>query len=549
MILRCSGVALMLALASCSGDDDVPLQAVVDGDARVTGQGVLVIVIDGLRWDHTTMAGYDRNTTPFLAKFAKTGIVFEDAWAPTASLLGSHIALLSGCDPSIAQPPSPREFIPNSPRELRDAWFIPEGLQLLSQPFLGAGFQTAAFVDHPMIAQLRGFDRGFKEFIEFGGNPLVIDQEIGVFGVGRRFVRWLNKLPIDEDWFAYVHMNDLERVWTETREVELQKLIKTATAAWEPRPELARVPPVAFAEPTMHALPPSRAHRGEPLSLAEYELRYDRGLRAMDASLKRLLGHADEFERSDLITVVIAGSFGTALGEHGLYLQAGLTEDEDLHVPIVVRPSKRIRDELGWTDAQRTSTSLSSLTDLTPTLIDLYGLRVPRQMHGVSLRPSMVDTAAPTRSRVFVASSLVPGWGVVTEDHRFALYDDRGTGPAFGKQTSQAKNSAPTVRGLEVEVFDARFGAVPGPEMGLEEDAAQRDALRAVGLRWESLLLDQRRSLHFGGEEVDTTRVDEIRALQLTLGRQPESHREPRSPKRELNPEPGSGQGVSQPVR
>ena len=48
------------------------------------------------------------------------------------------------------------------------------------------------------------------------------------------------------------------------------------------------------------------------------------------------------------MTIVIMGSFGTGLGEHGLYLQAGLAEDEDLHVPLLIRPSKALRKSLGW---------------------------------------------------------------------------------------------------------------------------------------------------------------------------------------------------------
>ena len=497
------GAALLLA--GCSNDDGVPLQRVADGKAEVTGRGVLVIVIDGLRWDHTSLAGYDRDTTPFLRQFAKSSVVFEDAWAATASPLGSHIAILSGCDPSIAQPPTAMESVPGAPTARGDAWFIPEGLELLSQPFLGSGWRTAAFVDHPMIAELRGFDRGFVEFIEFGGSREPKTQEIGVFGVGRRFVRWLNGLAIDQDWFAYVHMNDLERVWSAGQDERLQEAVEQATAHWRPRPDLARVPPLGYVEPTLHALPPSRARAGEPLSLAEYELRYDRGLRAIDASLRRLIGHADEFERADLITVVIAGSFGTALGEDGLYLQAGLVGEGDLHVPLVVRPSRALRESLGWrregsgsgsASGPGRSANLASLIDLAPTLTDLYGLRPPRQMHGLSLRRAMTapdardrDEVAPRRAVAFLDSSLVPGDGIITESRRYADY--RGTGRFAALQ----------------DVFEPRQANAGDPTVA-------REAFVELGHRWESLLLDHRRWLHFGGGEADISRVEELRTLQ-----------------------------------
>ena len=502
----CPGLLALVGLVSCSGDDVHPLQGVADGKAQVTGNGVLVIVIDGLRWDHTSLAGYERKTTPFLRRFAATGLVFTDAWASTASLLGSHIAILLGCDPSIAQPPKAQlPVIPSLEAGIRidqadsgpEAWFIPEGLQLLSQPFLGSGWRTAAFVDHPMIAELRGFDRGFMDFIAFGGRPDVEEREIGVFGVGRRFVKWLNRLPIDQDWFAYVHMNDLERVWTEGPEPEVKTLIERASAKWTARPELGRVPPLGYTEPILDALPPSRAAAGEPLSLAEYELRYDRGLRAMDASLQRLIAHADEFGRKERITVVIVGSFGMGLGENGLYLQAGLVEEEDLHVPLVIRPSKALRDALGWvTEEPRRSDSLVSLTDLAPTLVDLYGLRAPGEMIGVSLRPICVDPARQVRSQAFVSGAVTPAGGVVTSALRYARY------------------------GVEGRLMARQEGA-RNPERATET------ALAGLLDRWETLLLEQRRWLHFGDGEADKRSVDHLRALQITpLGR-PEGHAEP----------------------
>ena len=70
------------------------------------GRGVLVIAIDALRYDHTSLGGYDRKTTPRLADFAEQqGINFTQVWSTGPGLLPGHVSLLTGCDPMVARPP------------------------------------------------------------------------------------------------------------------------------------------------------------------------------------------------------------------------------------------------------------------------------------------------------------------------------------------------------------------------------------------------------------------------------------------------------------
>ena len=479
-------------LGAC-GEEQHPLERVRAGEAAVTGQGVLVIVVDGLRWDHTSLADYDRPTTPFLKRFAEGAMVFSNAWSASPSLVGSHVAILSGCDPSLAQPPDVRATMASEtgvePTD-EDAWFVPEDLWLLGRPFLGAGWRTAAFVDHPMIAELRGFDRGFREFVEFGGEPDDSTRSIGVYGVGRRFVEWLNALPLDQNWFAYVHMNDLERAWYRHARQVAERFGDEGAKDWKPRRELAFVPPLGLTEPLFHALPPSRANRTRPVSLAEYEVRYDQGILALDLSLARLLGTAEDFGRSDDITVVVAGSFGTGLGEHGLYLQAGLAEDEDLHVPLLVRPSRALAERLGWNATPgargRTCDALVGLVDVAPTLVDLFDAPSPSRVHGLSLRPLLEGSKGGVRQRVFSRSSVVPGFAIVGDGTSVAVYDPARAAPAVRRSWSRG----------------APDREEPDPE--------------AVALwqRWEGFLQRERRALHFGVGTADRAGADELRALQ-----------------------------------
>jgi len=485
--------AALLAVASlpACGEPEVPLNRVAAGEAEVTGQGVLVIAIDGLRWDHTSLAGYDRDTTPSLRRLAAESVVFENAWSVTPSLVGSHVAILSGSDPGFALPPElgARTFPAFDVGEAReDRWFLPTGLHLLGRPFLGHGWSTAAFVDDPRIAELRGFDRGFREFVEHRGEPDDEVRDEGAFGVGRRFIQWVNARELDEDWFAYLHMNDLERSWGSHRKELRLRGAQEGLDDWTGRPDLRYVPPLGLVEDAFHTLPPSRANRARSVMLAEYELRYDRGIREVDASVARILASVEDFGRGDNITVVVLGSFGTSMGEHGLYLRAGLAEDADLHVPLLIRPSRAVREALGWGEggppAPRVE-ELVGLVDVAPTLVDLIGAPWSGPGLGTSLRPLLEGQLGPVRERLPVRSSLVPGFALVERDTRAVVYEP------------------------EKAVAPARRSWTGAPDF---EDTTGR--VRSFWETWERLVEEERRALHFQLEVDEGQRVGELRALQ-----------------------------------
>ncbi|MEM8713682.1 MAG: sulfatase-like hydrolase/transferase, partial [Planctomycetota bacterium] len=141
------------AAAAACGSGRETLEDVAAGRAEVSGEGVLVIAIDGLRWDHTSLSGYDRDTTPFLASLGREGMIFSDAWSPSPSLVGAHVGILSGSDPLLAQPPTDTLISDEPPttaagrsvsaRSQEIPWFIPEDLWLLGQSFLSHGWNTA----------------------------------------------------------------------------------------------------------------------------------------------------------------------------------------------------------------------------------------------------------------------------------------------------------------------------------------------------------------------------------------------------------------------
>ena len=53
-----------------------------------------------MRWDHTSLAGYARNTTPVLAEIAQRGVVFENAYTAAPWTYPSVVSILTGLYPN-----------------------------------------------------------------------------------------------------------------------------------------------------------------------------------------------------------------------------------------------------------------------------------------------------------------------------------------------------------------------------------------------------------------------------------------------------------------
>jgi arylsulfatase A-like enzyme len=372
---------------------------------------VLVVVVDGLRADHVSHLGYDRKTTPYLDALAAEGASFRSAWSSSPEVLAAHAAILTGCDPMLAR----RVPIgaPSRGTAVTD-WYVPDELPRLSRAFLAGGYATAAFVDHPAISPVCGFGAGFQEF---GGYEAASEPETdaaGYEGVSSRFLNWVLGLDRSQDWFAYVQLDDLERIG------------RRADERWdtffEPRAGLASVPPVAQADRGFFELPRARWDGGSR-SLGQLEARYDGALCRLDQNLGRLVEKLRRSGRWEETTVVVLGSHGVGFGEGGVIADTGTFSDCDLHVPWVVRPGAAL--EIGGGLRGRRVLGIASLLDLAPTLLDLQGIARPSGMAGVSHANALRGGEDAAREVAFAAGGLQSGFAAI--DERFC-YEESSPG-------------------------------------------------------------------------------------------------------------------------
>jgi hypothetical protein len=99
---------------------------------------VLILAVESLRPDHTSLMGYGRETTPHLEALGREAAVFEQAYVPIARTLPSWGVILSGTYPHTS---GLRHMFPRAPsRTLR--------VPTLPRLFAARGYRTAVVSDY-----------------------------------------------------------------------------------------------------------------------------------------------------------------------------------------------------------------------------------------------------------------------------------------------------------------------------------------------------------------------------------------------------------------
>lgn len=454
-----------------------------DGGHGRGGRGVLVIAIDGLRADHVSLRradgepAYDRRTTPGLEALAEAGFSFDQCISAAPERIPGHAAILSGADPRVVRrPPVPAGAFLSLPRE----WALPRDLPYLPRELLAAGFRTAAFIDDPHLDERLGFASGFESFQRF---PQRVREGAGYGSavIAARFLAWLREQERGRDWFAYLSIKDLERAWTSPDPVR--------DTYFEPRPELAAVPPVSSSRHAYFAIPLD-CWGGGLHSLGEYEARYDGALRQVDLVLQRLFRHLRDRGLWERTTVIVVGAYGMGLGEAGLYLTSGSLADVDLHVPLVIKPPASFVGPRGVV-----SPHLASTIDVAPTLLELVGVEPPAGLHGVSLLASLLPESPPARRFAFASGGVQAGIAVRTLEHAYQL-----TTPAVATRRDYTVTYTGLRQGIDPrprEHLQRRGpGADPGDLGPGLDDPELASELRAVGEEWYRWLDHARDALH-----------------------------------------------------
>ncbi len=351
-LIRVSRTLLLLAAALA-----VTVACTRPADPR---PNVILILIDTLRSDHLSVAGYPAGTSPFLEELAARGTFFEHFYAHSAVTRPSVATLLTS------------QFISGHGIANQGTAGLAPDLCILPALFQDAGYRTLAFVTNPQIHPRLGFARGFDRFEPLFSKTL---------DPTRVAPRDLVKMPADEvfsvvegdlarsgrrPFFAFVHLLDPH-------------------GPYQPRPADA----ARFVDPNYRGDISGSVEdfgriaqlRRNPADLAHFQALYDAEIAATD---RALAGFVDWLEQHALLArthLIITADHGEEFLEHGGTGHSRKIYEETTRVPLLwlgpgVPRGRRIGE-------------LAGLIDVLPTLVDLLELPAPSGagFQGRSLRP------------------------------------------------------------------------------------------------------------------------------------------------------------------
>ena len=272
------------------------------------------ITIDTLRADHLGSYGDDRAETPNLDALAAGGVRFAHAYSAVPLTLPSHTVMFTGRRPF------------TTGVRVNGIHYLDAAERTLAERFHDAGYDTGATVSAYVLISKFGLAQGFDSY----DDSLTMDDvyrfyaEIPADEAVRRFERWLDRRGAraggERPFFAWLHLFD---------------------------PHQPYAPPPPF----------DRRFAGDP---------YRGEIAFVDSQVGVLLDGLQERGLRDGTAVVVTSDHGEAFGEHGEEGHGLLAYDETLHVPLIV-------DAPGLA-AGRVVDERVSLYDLTPTLVELFGL-------------------------------------------------------------------------------------------------------------------------------------------------------------------------------
>jgi len=294
---------------------------------------ILIVAMDTVRWDRTSLAGHSRDTTPNLAAFAALpgSVTFTEAYTDASWSEPAYMSLFTGLE-------SMTHGVGFRQPALR------RGQATLAGMLRANGYTTRAYASGPHLAPQTGMDHGFDAYEHTVTSRSLAVQVDPV-------LEWLTE-DAEAPRFAFVHGYDAHAPYPSPMlvagayaDAPLDTDTRCAVAGWHCYPE-------AFPAASGPALPDSE--------LAALGLAYDAALTFADHQLGRLLYGLQAAGRLEDTLVIVLSDHGEMLGEDGGRGHAYGHDARVFQVPLVVRvPNDARAREVNRTVA---------LSDLLPTL-------------------------------------------------------------------------------------------------------------------------------------------------------------------------------------
>ena len=376
---------------------------------------VIFITVDTLRADRTTPYGYERDTSPNLARLAAEGALFERAYALSSWTLPSMSMLLSGAI-----------------KPLADVTILPHH-ESISESFQNAGYRTCGVVGNSLLDADYGYDRGLDHFVLSEVNDEFNWTAARILDEG---LKWLEETdPASADaarkpYFLWLHPVDPHAPYAPTNENQFPDPIpgdqsrELAAQSLAQQSEARR-----SAGQTENAATPAIGD-ADWKKIQRVRGLYDSEILQFDAQLGRLLEVLAARGELEKTIIVVTSDHGEGMWQRAanadesdkakkgvfpaLYSGHGAQLfDEQVRVPLIFRGP-------GVPSGARVTEPVD-LVDVVPSLLALADLPVKRVYGGTPLFEDGSTVTPPNEPVIAVCSRL----SSITVDGRWRLHVPR----------------------------------------------------------------------------------------------------------------------------
>jgi len=399
------------------------------------GRSVIVVLIDTLRADHTSLHGHrlGRQTTPALDALAEQSYVFDRAYSAASWTRPSVASLITGRLPS------------SHGCEDRDGVLAPD-LTTLAEAYGSAGFQTSGVVTNGQILDIYGFDQGYDRYVH------VKDSPRNAYVNAKRFIQpaltAIDTLDRSQPYFMYLHLVDPHDPFRHHDDTDFDPAYDGEMSG------------------SREALEPFRWSAPEPDAKQRVIDLYDGEILWMDGQLQRLFAALDDRGVLDDAWLLVTSDHGEGLWDHRIQSHGQEVFEHQVHVPLMLRPPGGLAGRVDLADP------ISSI-DLAPTLLELSGLVPPAGFDGVSWASALTTGALPPARPVVIDEKLngVHMVGIIDGDTKLIL-DLEKQGDVF--------SPIERARVSKARLFD--LATNPGEDPDLAIDVRQRGTPEATAL-------------------------------------------------------------------
>lgn len=368
---------------------------------------LVILSIDTLRADHLGCYGYFRDTSPHIDAFAREAVFFEQAYAPMATTLPSHVSMLTALYPF-------EHGVTANVGDGGKPFGLRPDLKSFAQVAAAAGYATGGFVSATPLKRPSGFHLGFDVYDE----PAEDQAARPAAATNRPALDWLERVS-QRPFLLFVHYYDPHVPYAPP--AEYQQLF-TDEGSLDP----------LIAERGMPERVEPAPCKGRVATVTRTAINlYDAEIRYVDEQVGRVLERLRALDLWEKSIIVITADHGEGLNQHD-WPQHGRIWNEQLHVPLLIRFPQRLA-----TPAQRVA-QLVSLVDLIPTLTGRFHCNWAQEF---GRQATGVDTLSPTfQQRPLFAQRSgrkcpgAPGGLLAITTPRWRLlYDEEGKHELFSR--------------------------------------------------------------------------------------------------------------------